>query len=104
MISSVDTNDDHSINFTEFLEVIARQKELAETNEDSDVMDAWVAVGGDRPLEGGGKPKGIVDTDKLVKIVKHDFGLTIDIEKLVEQIDLDGSGTVDFDEFRQLLS
>ncbi|GBG25914.1 Calmodulin [Hondaea fermentalgiana] len=104
MISSVDTNDDNSINFSEFLEVIARQKELAESNEDSEVMDAWVAVGGDRPADSSSKPVGIVDTDKLVKIVKHDFGLTIDIQHLVNQIDLDGSGTIDFDEFQQLLS
>ena len=29
--------------------------------------------------------------------------MTIDIEKLIEQIDEDGSGEIEFDEFKQLL-
>mmetsp|Transcript_6423 Transcript_6423/g.17920 ORF Transcript_6423/g.17920 Transcript_6423/m.17920 type:complete len:157 (-) Transcript_6423:233-703(-) len=104
MISEVDDNASNSIDFSEFLQVIAKQKEKAESSEDSDIFDAWVAVGGDRPAVITDEPTGIVDTNKLVKIIKHDFGLTIDIEKLVEEIDLDDSGTVDFHEFKQLLS
>ena len=104
MINEVDDNNSSSIDFGEFLQLIAKQKDLAESNEESDIIDAWVAVGGDRPAGPSQEPTGIVDTTKLVKIIKHDFGLTIDIEKLVEEIDLDGSGTVDFEEFAQLLS
>ena len=29
--------------------------------------------------------------------------MTIDIEKLIEQVDEDGSGEIEFDEFKQLL-
>jgi calmodulin len=104
MISEVDDNGSNSIEFSEFLLVIAKQKEKIEDSEQSDILDAWVAVGGDRPNEASEEPTGIVDTNKLVKIVKTDFGLTIDIEKLVEEIDLDGSGTIDFEEFSKLLS
>jgi calmodulin len=104
MISEVDDNGSNSIEFSEFLQVIAKQKEKIENSEESDILDAWVAVGGDRPHDIGEEPTGIVDTNKLVKIVKNDFGLTIDIEKLVEEIDLDGSGTIDFEEFSKLLS
>ena len=42
--------------------------------------------------------------DVLVKIIKMDFGLTIDIEELINRIDQDGSGEIEFDEFKQLLS
>ena len=40
----------------------------------------------------------------LVKIVKEDFGLTIDIEKLIDDIDEDRSGEIEYTEFKQLLS
>ena len=35
---------------------------------------------------------------------KHDFGLTIDIEELIRAIDTDGSGEIEFEEFKTLLS
>lgn len=38
------------------------------------------------------------------QIIKHDFGLTIDIEDLINKIDTDGSGEIEFEEFKQLLS
>lgn len=42
--------------------------------------------------------------DALVKIIKQDFGLTIDIEDLINKIDSDGSGEIEFEEFKALLS
>ena len=104
MISEVDDNGSNTIDFPEFLQVMARRKLDASNEDDSDILDAWVAVGGDAPSVSGGAPGGFVDTKNLVKIVKGDFGLTIDIEELLKEIDLDGSGTIDFEEFRQLLS
>ncbi len=41
--------------------------------------------------------------DTVVKIIKHDFGLTIDIEELINKIDTDGSGEIEFDEFSLML-
>lgn len=38
------------------------------------------------------------------QIIKHDFGLTIDIEELINKIDTDGSGEIEFEEFKRLLS
>jgi Ca2+-binding EF-hand superfamily protein len=103
MISEVDDNASNSIDFGEFLQVVATQKALSESGPDKDVVEAWVAVGGDKP-EDGSDPECFVDTNKLVKIIKQDFGLPIDIEKLLSDIDLDGSGTIDFEEFTTLLS
>ena len=65
---------------------------------------AWVAVGGDRPEDPDEEPSGVVDTDILTRIIKNDFGLTINIARLIEEVDLDGSGEVDFHEFRAMLS
>ena len=38
-----------------------------------------------------------------MKIIKHDFGLTIDTEELINKIDMDGSGKIKFDEFSLML-
>jgi len=53
-----------------------------------------------KPLLGGSTDKsGEISTEKLRAVVK-DFGLTIDIEKLIRETDSDGSGKVDYEEFK----
>ena len=99
MISEVDENMSGSIDFAEFLKVIENQKERAENFDDeNDMIDAFVARGGE-PDKGGH-----VRRETLVKIIKHDFGLTIDIEELINKIDTDLSGEIEFEEFKALLS
>ena len=53
----------------------------------------------------GGQPdgEGCVDAQQLIKTIKEEFQMTIDIEKLIEEIDEDGSGEIEFDEFKALL-
>ena len=53
----------------------------------------------------GGEPdgEGCVDAKKLIKTIKDEFQMTIDIERLIEEIDEDGSGEIEFDEFKALL-
>ena len=41
---------------------------------------------------------------RLIEIIKHEFEMTIDIEKLIKDIDEDGSGQIEYDEFMSLLS
>lgn len=55
-------------------------------------------------MEGNPDTSGQVDAKKLIKIIKEDFEMTIDIEKLIEEIDEDGSGEIEYDEFKKLLS
>lgn len=45
-----------------------------------------------------------MDANKLIKIVKDDFEMTIDIEKLIQEIDEDGSGAIEYGEFNTLLN
>jgi hypothetical protein len=60
----------------EFLQIIERQKEKAsQHSDDSDFIDAFVACGGN------GDGSGHVTKDTLVRIIKHDFGLTIDVSE-----------------------
>jgi Ca2+-binding EF-hand superfamily protein len=98
MISEVDDNMSGSIDFGEFLKVVESQKKRAENLDDeNDMIDAFVACGGQADKSGH------VKRDTLVKIIKHDFGLTIDIEDLINKIDSDGSGQIEFDEFSLML-
>ena len=47
---------------------------------------------------------GSIDAERLIRIIKEEFEMTIDIEKLIADIDEDGSGEIEYDEFRNLLS
>jgi len=99
MISEVDDDMSGSIDFTEFLKVIENQKLRASSHGDeSDTLDAFVACGG------AADKSGHVSRETLIKIIKHDFGLTIDIEKLIDDIDEDGSGEIEFKEFSTLMT
>ena len=40
-------------------------------------MDAYVAMGGDADLGGA------IDADKLIRIIRDEFEMSIDIEKLI---------------------
>ena len=55
-------------------------------------------------MGGNEDSSGNVDADKLIDIIKNEFGLTIDIEGLIKQIDEDGSGEIEFEEFQALLA
>ncbi|KAJ0405983.1 hypothetical protein ATCC90586_000799 [Pythium insidiosum] len=99
MISEVDEDMSGAIDFAEFLQVIDNQKDRAALYEDdSDMIDAFVAC--------GGKPdkSGFVRKETLIKIIKQDFGLTINIEEMINKLDVDGSGEIEFDEFKAILT
>ena len=55
-------------------------------------------------LGGQADKDGSIDAKKLIDIIKHEFEMTIDIEKLIDDIDEDGSGQIEYDEFMSLLS
>ena len=99
MINEVDHNTSGSINFIEFLKIIENYKtRMASLNDETDMIDAFVACGG------GEDQSGHVTRDTLIQVIKYDFGLTIDIEALIAKVDTDGSGEIEFDEFKELLS
>ena len=110
-----------SIDFGEFLMVIKEQKAAtAAAGDEGDTILAFVAL--------GGKPDktGVISAEKLRQTCKvrtpraprpvrlpgaaqiacfgQDFGLTIDIDSLIKQYDVDGSGEIDYEEFREMLS
>lgn len=99
LLSEVDEDGTGEIDFAEFLQVIEHQKERAkEADDEGDMIDAYVACGGEADKSGN------VRRETLIKIIKVDFGLPIDIEALINRIDTDGSGEIEFDEFKVLMS
>lgn len=98
MISDVDPNNSGSITFFAFKELVLAKREQEKGTSDADLLDAYVAMGGD---EDGG---GCVDAEMLIKTIKGEFEMTIDIEALIAEVDEDGSGEIEFDEFKELLA
>lgn len=94
MMVELDEDGSGSIDFSEFLAMVGGQKtRAAEADDESDMLSAFVACGGNADKTGN------VIGDKLVRIIKDDFGLPLDIEAMLVQMDADGSGLVDYEEF-----
>lgn len=98
MIAEADAENTGRITYAQFVAVIAEQKKNQSSSNEEDTLDAFVALGGDP--DGGG----FINAKKLIKIIKEEFEMTIDIEKLIEDIDEDKSGKIEYGEFQQLLS
>lgn len=98
LISETCRNEDSNmIDFAEYLLLIKVLREkLANADNDTELIDAFVVLGGNPDRTGQ------VLIDRLADIVKK-FGLNIDERLLYEEIDADGSGQVDFSEFCLLL-
>ena len=86
------------ITLEEFKKVIGQQKRFQGASQAEDTLDAFVALGGDE--DGGGH----IESSRLIEIVKKEFQMTIDIEQLINEIDEDGSGKIEYEEFMSLLS
>ena len=98
MISDVDPDNSGKILYSDMkTRVVAREVERLGGSDETELLDAFVAMGGED--DGGG----CVDAQKLIYTIKTEFDMTIDIEKLIEEIDEDGSGEIEFDEFKALL-
>ena len=99
MLSDIDPDNSGLIAYGDLKgRVLERELARLKGSDESELLDAYVAMGGDQ--DGGG----CVDARKLIMTIKDEFQMTIDIEKLIEEIDEDGSGEIEFDEFKALLS
>ncbi len=97
MISVSDPENTGKIQFAQFKSLINDKRENERGSSEQDLLDAFVAMGGEPDGDGA------IDATKLIKTIKEEFEMTIDIEKLIKEIDEDGSGQIEFGEFTQLL-
>ena len=98
MIAEASPDNTGQISKDQFKKVIAEQKRFQGASNEEDTLDAFVALGGEANKDGS------IDAARLIQIIKHEFEMTIDIEKLIDDIDEDGSGQIEYDEFMTLLS
>lgn len=98
MIAAADPENSGILQFHQFKELVLIKRENEQGSNDDDLLDAFVAMGGD--ADGGG----CVDANKLIETIKKDFEMTIDIVALIREVDEDGSGEIEFDEFKELLA
>jgi len=98
MVSELD-NQTGRLSFTDFMKIYIsfKKAEKNEQQQKEEALDAYVAMGGEE--DGGGN----IDSDYLIDVIKNQFKMSIDIEGLLKQIDEDGSGEIEFDEFQALL-
>ena len=86
MISMADPGNLGFITFAQFKQLIMDKREEEQGSSEEDLLDAFVAMGGQADGDGA------INAEKLISTIKHEFEMTIDIEKLIEEIDEDGSG------------
>ena len=97
MITEASPSLDNVITLDQFKKVIGEQKKFQGASQAEDTLDAFVSMGGEQ--DGSGN----INASLLIDIVKNQFQMTIDIESLIKEIDEDGSGKIDYEEFMQLL-
>lgn len=98
MIADADPNNTGQLTFSQFKDIVLTKRENERGSSEDDLLDAFVAMGGEQ--DGGG----CVHREKLIDTIKKEFEMTIDIEALINEVDEDGSGEIEFDEFVQLLA
>jgi calmodulin len=79
MINEIDDSNQGKIEFYEFLRIYERYQESEE--DETDMIDAFVAMGGNPDKTGE------VDTERLIEIIRKKFEMTIDIERMIDEID-----------------
>eukprot|EP00747_Dinoflagellata_sp_TGD_P163694 gnl/TRDRNA2_/TRDRNA2_182651_c0_seq1.p1 gnl/TRDRNA2_/TRDRNA2_182651_c0~~gnl/TRDRNA2_/TRDRNA2_182651_c0_seq1.p1 ORF type:complete len:149 (-),score=62.16 gnl/TRDRNA2_/TRDRNA2_182651_c0_seq1:92-538(-) len=98
-MADVDEDGTGEIEFAEFLQAFEKQRGGAQVLEDDlDTLDAFVALGGNLDRSG------FIDTQRLVHVVKDEFGMTIKIERLIEELDKDKDNKINFSEFAALFA
>ena len=98
MMNEVDIEGKNEMSFDDFVKIIVKQKNIKEEKEEQDILDAFVAQGGNYDKSGE------LDVDQVKKIILEEFQMTIDLNKLQMEIDSDGNNTIDYNEFKDQLS
>lgn len=98
MMKELDTSKNGKLEFSEFLKALQMQKATEKkADAEDDLVSAFVAMGGKDDKSG------FINAETLRKVIKDDFGLTIKIDELLDDLDTNSDGFVNFDEFKILL-
>ena len=99
VIAECDRDCSGDIDFAEFIDMVERQAQKAELwNDEADALDAFAACGG------GPDGTGTVNRSKLVGILRSLGIENFPMDRLIDMVDLDKSGLIDFQEFKYMLT
>ena len=76
MMNEVDIEGKNEMSFDDFVKIIVKQKNIQEEKEESDILDAFVALGGNPDRSGE------IDVESVKRIVLEEFQMIIDLNKL----------------------
>ncbi|KAL6749536.1 dynein 18 kDa light chain, flagellar outer arm [Haematococcus lacustris] len=98
MIAQVDQDGSREIDFKEFIHAIQIKKAMsARPGSDQETIDAFVALGGNADMSGH------ISTSRLLSVVQE-FELTLNVDKLLAELDADSSAQIGYELFKQLLA
>eukprot|EP00996_Jenningsia_fusiforme_P005476 NODE_644_length_2019_cov_28.180711_g595_i0.p1 GENE.NODE_644_length_2019_cov_28.180711_g595_i0~~NODE_644_length_2019_cov_28.180711_g595_i0.p1 ORF type:complete len:428 (-),score=73.93 NODE_644_length_2019_cov_28.180711_g595_i0:570-1853(-) len=80
----------------QFMSIMQLLKQRHRDSQDSDMGDAFVALGGNRDRSGE------ISAGQLRQVVRY-FDLQLDLEKLIEEGDTNQNGLIEFDEFSNMI-
>lgn len=76
-----------------------REQKMKEKEEkESELELAFQALGGDIATNQS------IDKQKMINMIRHEFALTIDVNRLIKEMDLNADDNLDFQEFKKLLN
>lgn len=89
LISQLDVENCGFIGFDDVLEIYRKKRQAQVYGQNDEVtLDAYTAIGG--PADKSGH----IDGDVLVRIIKKEFQLPIDIQQLIKDVDDSGNGEI----------
>jgi Ca2+-binding EF-hand superfamily protein len=98
LISELDAENHGVIVFEQIMQIYQKKRQSEVYGENDEVtLDAYTAIGG--PADKSGH----IDGQVLVRIIKEEFELPIDIEQLIKEVDDSGNGEIEFEEFEKML-
>ena len=86
------------LTYGQFRREVAKMKQSKLIVNEEETLEAFVAMGGEPDGEGW------VESGTLISVLKTQFEMTIDIEKLLLIIDPKSTGKIGYDDFRMLLA
>jgi Ca2+-binding EF-hand superfamily protein len=100
LMQILDDNKSGTLDFQEFAKAIQLQKKNEESpSKEDELASAFKALGGNpHPSEGD---KATIKADVLIN-VNDMFGLKINVDSLMDEMDKNNDGSINFEEFQQL--
>ena len=92
LLCECELNENNKVTFVEFVRLMEGRKKKAQPISSKDILLAYIACGGEANGEG------FISTEALIKLVKEDFGLAINIGAMIDEVDEDKSGKIEFGE------